>query len=160
MTLSDLQPLFSRCPCADSTFPNLSIMKVASFPLRDTRSLLGKSWGFTEREQNHPFPQVSKVHTERTVCLEEWGHSFLPPPLPQALWAPPVPQAGRKLIHQQNLNYLLICLGTESAPHEVPSSASWWGRNRGNCPSLWWHWVISSSLTSNCFLRTPSHTTY
>lgn len=44
-----------------------------------------------EGEQNHPFPQVSKLHTERTVCSEKPGHSFLPPPLPLALWAPPVP---------------------------------------------------------------------
>lgn len=66
MTLSDLQPLYSRCCCADSTFPNLSIMEVASLPLRD------HCWGARDSldgEQHHPFPHVSKLHTERTQCV-------------------------------------------------------------------------------------------
>lgn len=119
-------------------------------PLRDTRSLLGGAEPPLSRGFQTP-------HRKNAVCSEESGHSFLPPPLPLALWAPPVPQAGKKLIHQQNLNNLLIGLGTESAPHEVPSSASCWGRNTGNCPSLWWHWVIGSPLASNSFLRPPLH---
>lgn len=110
-------------------------------------------WGRAEPSLSTGSPTP---HRKNTVCSEKSGHSFLPPPLPLTLWAPPVPQDGRKLIHQQNPNYFLTGLGT--APQKVPSSASWWGRNTGNGPSLWWHGVISSSLISNCFLRPPSPT--
>lgn len=112
-----------------------------------------------EREQNHSFPHVSKLHKQRKNSVF-WKTRPQLPPTTSATGSvgSSSAQPGRKLTRLQNPNCLLTGLGTEWAPQEVPSSASWWGRNTGHSPSLWWHWVISSSLTSNCFLRPPSHT--
>lgn len=51
-------------------------------------------WGRAE-----PFPSTGPQipHRKNTVCSEKSGHSFLPPPLPPTLWAPPVPQDGTKI---------------------------------------------------------------
>lgn len=72
-------------------------------------------WGRAEPSLSTGSPTP---HRKNTVCSEKSGHSFLPPPLPLTLWAPPVPQDGRKLIHQQNPNYFLTGLGT--APPRSP----------------------------------------
>lgn len=152
-------PLFKVSLCWLHVPQPLHSSTVAPLSLRDTRSLLGELGIHSEGEQNHSLPQVPKLHTERTQCVLKnqataSSHHLCHWPCVLLQW----PKMARKLIHQQNPNHFLTGLGTESAPQEVPSSASWWGRNTGNGPSLWWHWVISSSLTSNCFLRPPSPT--
>lgn len=68
MTLSDLQPVYSRCHCADCTFPNLSLMEVASLPLRDTRSLLEELGIHRGKSRTIPFQKIPNS-TRKEQCV-------------------------------------------------------------------------------------------